>query len=231
LSFKQAQQFAADASHELRTPLTIMHGEIERMLRTPGLDGASESQLVSLQEEIGRLNRITEHLLLLARFDAGNAAIARARVDLSALVRTTCEDADLLADAHQVQLSTDIACDIFVTGDDAHLRRVVLTLLDNATRYNQSGGSVNCTLVPRGTTAEFRVRNSGPGIPPALRPELFQRFFRVEAARGNGGHGLGLSLSREIVLAHNGTLELNDRVPEGWTEFVVTLPRIDVGNR
>jgi two-component system, OmpR family, heavy metal sensor histidine kinase CusS len=226
LSFQQAQRFAADASHELRTPLTIMHGEIERMLRTPGLNSASETQLVSLQEEISRLNRITEHLLLLAGFDAGNATIGRERVDLSTLVTTTCEDADLLAAAQQVELSTAIAPNISVTGDDVHLRRVVLSLLDNATRYNHPMGKVHCTLASRGATVELRVRNTGAGIPAARRPQLFERFFRVDTARGNGGHGLGLSLSREIVLAHGGAINLNDTAPEGWTEFVVTLPEI-----
>jgi heavy metal sensor kinase len=227
-SFQQSQRFAADASHELRTPLTIMHGEIEQLLRAPHLDPSHEGTLLSLQEEIGRLNRITEHLLLLARFDGGNAGMRREPVDFSALVSGACEDAELLASAHDVELSSEIAPNITVTGDDAHLRRVVLALLDNATRYNYAGGQVRCTLDARGGNVELRVRNTGPGIPEASRGQLFQRFFRVDPARARGGHGLGLSLSREIARAHGGSVELDRSAPEGWTEFVVTLPRVEI---
>ena len=223
-SFRQAQRFAADASHELRTPLTIMHGEIERLVRTPGIDPGHEEKQLSLQEEIGRLDRITEHLLLLARFDAGQVALARERVDLSALVQTACEDAEMLADARDVELSTSIAADVCVGGDQAHLRRLVLTLLDNATLYNTAGGKVHCALDRKNGRVELRVRNTGPGIPAAMRPRVFQRFFRVDPARGRGGHGLGLSLSREIAHAHGGEIELGAGAEDGWTEFVVTLP-------
>lgn len=223
-SFQQAQRFAADASHELRTPLTIMHGEIERLLRTPNLVLAQEETLLSLQEEISRLDRITEHLLLLARFDAGQAPVARNRVDLSALARAACEDAELLADARDVELETAISPGLVVTGDDGHLRRVMLSLLDNATRYNLPGGKVRCALRASAAGVELRVRNTGPGIPEAARPYLFQRFFRVDPARARGGHGLGLSLSREIARAHGGRIELNAAVEPGWTEFVMVLP-------
>lgn len=227
--FQQAQRFAADASHELRTPLTIMHGEIERLLRTPDLGRAHEETLLSLQEEISRLDRITEHLLMLARFDAGQITLGRVRLDLSALVRTACEDAELLADARDVELESRITPGLFVTGDDAHLRRVVLSLLDNATRYNVAGGKVECELESTGDEIVLRVRNTGPGIQASARPQLFQRFFRVDPARARGGHGLGLSLSREIAGAHGGRIELNSAAAQGWTEFVVTLPAAPAG--
>jgi heavy metal sensor kinase len=223
-SFQQAQRFAADASHELRTPLTIMHGEIERLLRTPNLERGHEEKLLSLQEEIGRLDRITEQLLLLARFDSGQVTLAREAMDVSGMVETACEDAEMLADAREVELSTSIAAGIRVDGDQAHLRRVILALLDNATLYNAAGGKVHCALERKGGRVELRVRNTGPGIPAAARGQLFQRFFRVDPARTRGGHGLGLSLSREIVRAHGGDVELNAAAEAGWTEFVVTLP-------
>jgi heavy metal sensor kinase len=223
-SFQQTQRFAADASHELRTPLTIMQGEIEWLLRSDGLDRAHEEKLLSLQEEIGRLDRITEHLLMLARLDAGHVTLTRTILDLSALVTTACEDAELLADAREVKLTTAITPGLHVRGEEVHLRRLVLALLDNATHYNQVGGKVHCALAPMGDQAELRIRNTGPGIPESARAQLFQRFFRADPARSRGGHGLGLSLSREIARAHGGTVELNPKAEAGWTEFVVTLP-------
>jgi heavy metal sensor kinase len=223
-SFQQTHRFAADASHELRTPLTIMQGEIERMLRSPALLEAQEEHLLSLQEEISRLDRITEHLLLLARLDAGQIVLPHAIVELSALVETACEDAELLADARKVKLSVAIEPGVSVVGEEVHLRRVVLALLDNATRYNQVGGKVECVLARKGEAAELRVRNTGPAIPEQARALLFQRFFRADPARARGGHGLGLSLSREIVRVHGGEIALNPETEDGWTEFTVTLP-------
>ena len=224
IGFQQAQRFAADASHELRTPLTIMQGEIERLLRTPHLDRAHEDKLLSLQEEISRLDRITEHLLLLARFDSGNVSMAHEPVDLSALTRAACEDAELLAAAQEIEVSSEITPGIVVAGDHAHLRRVVLALLDNATRYNHPRGRVQCHLEKHERTAQLRVRNTGPGIPAARRSQVFQRFFRVDPARSRGGHGLGLSLAREIARAHGGDVVLGTDGDPEWTEFVVTLP-------
>ena len=226
-SFLQTQRFAADASHELRTPLTIMQGELERLLRSTPLERTHEEKLLSLQEEICRLDRITEHLLLLARFDAGQVNMLREEIDLSELVRVACEDAEMLADARAVGLTTAISPGVRVSGDPAHLRRLVLALLDNATRYNETGGSVECTLERGDDGVHLRVRNTGPGIPSRAREHLFQRFFRVDPARGRGGHGLGLSLCREIARAHDAKIELNAAAADGWTEFVVTLPAVN----
>jgi two-component system heavy metal sensor histidine kinase CusS len=221
---RQAQRFAADASHELRTPLTVMHGEIERLLHAPRLDPALEPKLLSLQEEIARLNRITQQLLLLARFDSGAFPLARERTDFSELVTAACEDAELLAAERRLTIHPQIVSGLEVHGDPAHLRRAVLTLLDNATRYNHDGGRVECRLLATDTGVEWRVGNTGPGIPADAVPQLFQRFFRADPARQRGGHGLGLSLAREIARAHHGDLALAPRTAPGWTEFVLTIP-------
>ncbi len=223
--FEQARRFSADASHELRTPLTIMRGEISRLLRTPGLEPAVENALLSLQEEIGRLERITEHLLLLARLDAGqNDAGHFEASDFSDLVAAACEDAELLAGGREVRLHVAVANEVRLRGDALLLRRVVLNLLDNATRYNHPGGDVWCELSANAGAAELRVRNTGPSIAPAERQNLFRRFYRADAARRRGGHGLGLALSREIARSHGGELSLQPDPRPGQTEFLLTLP-------
>ena len=223
-SFEQSQRFAADASHELRTPLTIIAGEVERLLRAPELPRSAEDKLLSLQEEINRLQRIAEQMLLLAKFDAGTTGAAHAELDLSELVHAACEDAELLAPAHELSIASDIAPAIRVQGDRLHLRQLVLNLLDNATRYNERHGKVHCTLKATGGVVHLRVGNTGPGIPAAARGQLFQRFFRTDAARSRGGHGLGLSLCREIARSHGGEIELAPASAPAWTDFVVTLP-------
>jgi signal transduction histidine kinase len=223
-SYQQSQRFAADASHELRTPLTIMRGELDRLIRHPGLEPAVEEKLLSLQEEVVRLDRITEHLLLLARFDAGNAVMQRQTVDLSKLVADGCEDIELLAAVHKITLRTLVPPALAVMGDAIHLRRALLALLDNAVRYNHESGEISCQLLEASGKAEIHIVNTGVGIPAESRGQLFQRFYRADPARGRGGHGLGLSLAREIVRAHGGDIILAEQSLPNRTEFVLSLP-------
>ncbi len=223
-SFLQAERFSADASHELRTPLTIMQGEVEQLLRSPGLPASHEEKLLSLQEEISRLTQLTDSLLLLARLDSGSFTLPRQPLNLSELVTGTCEDGGMLADLRSLVFEHRIQPALWVEGAPAHLRRLLLNLLDNACRHNEPGGRVSCSLRDCGAgTAELVVGNTGPGIPAELRHRLFERFFRVDEARSGSGHGLGLSLCREIAHAHGGTLKLRESTP-GLTEFVLKLP-------
>lgn len=225
-SFEQAQRFAADASHELRTPLTIIRGEIDRLMRAPGILSEHQEKLVSVQEEIERLQHITDNLLLLARFDSGRVQLITERVDLTSLVRDACDDAELLGANQNLRIERHLSDSIFSRGDTAHLRRVVLNLLDNAVKFNFPGGLVRCSLAADDKHVTVRIGNTGPGIDVELRPRLFQRFFRADPSRSGArqGHGLGLSLSREIARAHGGDLQWVDSSDPGWTEFVVTLP-------
>jgi heavy metal sensor kinase len=224
-SFTQAQRFAADASHELRTPLTIMRGQVEQMLHTNGLSADQEAGLLSMQEEIHRLGRITEQLLLLARFDAGRVDLKLEQIDLSSLAREACEDAELLATVHEVNLTKQITPGVLVTGDKGQLRRVLLNLLHNATQYNFPGGSVVCMIeaTPEGAVAS--VANTGPSIPAEQRERIFERFYRADPSRTErGGHGLGLSLCREIARAHGGSIVLKPDAQDGRVVFELTLP-------
>lgn len=239
-SFGQARRFSADASHELQTPLAILCAEVEQLMREPGLTAAHEARLVSIQEEMGRLQRTTGALLLLARLDSGGLTMRREPFDMGKLVRQTCADGELLATSRDVRLETKIAQDpngapLMVNADEDHVRRVLLNLLDNAVKFNESGGRIECSLAPgkaAGTEKRvvvFRIGNTGAGIPGAMRAELFQRFFRMDASRARegaaAGSGLGLSLSHEIARANCGELALDEQSStEGWTEFVLTLP-------
>lgn len=222
-SFTQTQRFAADASHELRTPLTIMRNEIEQLLRLTIGTAVSEDRLLSLQMEVSRLDRITEHLLLLARFDAGQMRPTHAEVDFSSLVTEAAADAELIATAQNVSLRCQVARGIPVASDDLMLRRLVLNLLDNAIRHNDDRGCVECTLTQAEANAILRVKNTGPGIPESARADMFQRFYRADPARSRGGHGLGLALCREIARSHGGEVRYA-ATQDGWTEFVLNLP-------
>ena len=221
--FEQATRFTADAAHELRTPLTIMRGQVEEALRSAQPE--TGTLLVGLLEEITGLQKISDNLLLLARFDSGKSPLHRVPLNWSALLDEACEDAGLLASPKGLRIHAEISTAVRVDGDAVMLRRVALNLIDNAVKFNRSGGEVKLTLRMEGSEGVFTVGNTGVGIPATRRATLFERFFRSNADRNrdSGGSGLGLSLCREIVTAHGGRIELV-RADDDWTEFGVRLP-------
>jgi signal transduction histidine kinase len=224
-NFEQATRFTADAAHELRTPLTIMRGQLEEAIRASSGDAEQERLLVGLLEETSNLQKISDNLLLLARFDAGKASLQFSPVDLSALVQEAREDAELLAAEKPLEIKADISPALRVNGDAVMLRRVALNLVDNAVKFNRADGRLELALQAAGGEIVFTIANTGTGIPPGRQGALFERFFRVGADRNRdaGGSGLGLSLCREIITAHGGRIVLS-RSDEDWTEFRISLP-------
>ena len=224
-SFRQATRFSADASHELKTPLTVMQGELENALQSAP-PGSSEQQIyANLLEEIQRLKSITVSLLLLARADAGQLSVALDRVNLSAALPEMIEDIETLAVDSRIKVELNTEPSLWVQADWSLLRQALLNLLHNALRYNQTDGWIEVVLTSRNGQVELTVANSGPGIPTADQPRLFERFFRGDTARSRRveGAGLGLSLAREIARAHRGSLTLAESRP-GRTSFVLSLP-------
>ncbi len=224
-SFRQATRFTADASHELKTPLTIIRGELESALRTGGFAPSQEKLLVNLLEETERLSRILEGLLLLSRADAGHLRVQPARVDLTEQLRELLEDAEILASPAGITIKSYLPERAELLADTNFLRQLLLNLLDNAIKYNEPKGLVEVRLERDGGSWLVKVGNTGPGIGPADAEHLFDRFYRGDEARNatRPGHGLGLSICREIARAHGGEIKLHVSRP-GWTEFCVDLP-------
>jgi len=231
-SFHQARRFSADASHELRTPLTILRGEIESALREPALAPAQERLLLDLLEEVEGLSRITDGLLLLSRADAGRLQVEKEPVDLSRLLGELLEDVEILAGAEEVQVETRIEGGVTVQGYEPFLRQLVLNLLDNALKYNRPSGRVRIGLDATDCEARLVVGNTGPGVESDQAEHLFERFYRGARAQSSRrrGHGLGLSICREIARAHGGEITLAKAEPD-WTEFCVALPVAVAGAR
>jgi signal transduction histidine kinase len=144
-------------------------------------------------------------------------------MDLSATVDDLCEDARVMAP--KLSIEAKLAPDISVMADQDLLQQLLQNLVNNAIKYNRDGGLIQVGLSADGEHASVRVSNTGPGIPPGDRERIFDRFHRVDAARGRevDGFGLGLSLSREIARAHDGALEL-ERSDDALTTFVLRLP-------
>jgi heavy metal sensor kinase len=224
-SFRQTIRFSADASHELKTPLAIMQGELENALQAAAPGSREQQVFANLLEETQRLKSITRGLLLLARADAGRLPVQLQPVCLSDELVNLSEDVETMAHEEGLRCERQITPGIRVPADWGLLRQAVFNLLHNAIRYNEPGGRLGMTLTARDGRAELEVWNEGPGIPEADQPRLFDRFYRVDAARSRrvDGVGLGLSLAHEIVRAHGGVLELKESRP-GYTCFRLSLP-------
>ncbi|MCL4789926.1 MAG: HAMP domain-containing protein, partial [Verrucomicrobia bacterium] len=223
-SFRQATRFSADASHELKTPLAVMQGELENALQA-ARPGSPEQQLFSnLLEETQRLKTITRSLLLLAQADAGQLKLALEPVDLSAELENMIEDARVLAADSRLKFDVQLPRQVRIKADRPLLHTALFNLINNAIKYNAPDGKIEIRLESADNRITLTIGNTGPGIPPAEQPKIFERFFRASRPTTSRveGVGLGLSLAREIVRAHGGELSLRES-RAGWTEFQLRL--------
>jgi signal transduction histidine kinase len=211
-AFERQQRFVADASHELRTPLALLRLEAEDLGER--LNAGQEAR--PLIRQVDRTARLVESLLLLARMDEGEAVAEFEPVPVQSLLDTARAQAERLA-LPGVRVECSIGPDLWVLGDPDGLRRVLLILVDNACRATPAGGIVHLRGEEAQDSVMISVTDTGPGIPAAHLPHVFERFYRVDKARsrGSGGAGLGLSIAKEIVRAHGGEIWLESTVGEG----------------
>lgn len=225
--FESMRRFTADASHELRTPLAIMRGAIDVTLARERTVEEYRRALEGLLEEVERMARIVEDLLLLARADSGGLDLAREAIRLDELVTEVVEAMRPMAESTGIHLSVGRRELLEVAGDEQWLRQMLYNLVDNAIRYTGMGGRVLVSLGEQDSAALVSVSDTGSGIPEQERPRLFERFYRSASARGGeaagAGAGLGLSIALWIARAHGGDIQVESRVGEGST-FRVSLP-------
>jgi signal transduction histidine kinase len=227
-AYEQIQHFSVNASHELRTPLTIMRGEIELALRSSKSAGQYQETLGSLLEEIFRLSRILDDLLLVARSQLGQVPMDIRRIDLRQLVEELADEAQVFTEAAGIEFRLGAVADAAIMGDALRIRRVLLNLIENAVKYNLPGGSVTLSLAADGSDAFLAIRDTGVGIPAEALSRIFERFYRVEAphSKNISGTGLGLYIVQWIVEAHGGQV-LVDSTPGAGSEFIVRIPLAD----
>jgi len=228
-SFEQQRRFMADASHELRTPVAILCGEADVALSQESRSPEEyRESLDILRSEAERLKHIVEDLFTLARADAGQYPLTMSDFYLDELVMECSRSVRTLAAAKQITIRCDSSKEMPIHADEALLRRMIVNLLDNAIKYTPPGGNVFVTWDVRESQYQITVSDTGQGVPSELQSRIFERFFRVDKARSRsendgGGAGLGLSISRWIVQAHAGQLELTRSDTSGST-FTVLLP-------
>jgi signal transduction histidine kinase len=214
-SHRQQRQFVADASHELRSPVAASRVQLEVGLADPHATDwpATASAVLAEQRHLGRL---VDDLLALGRLDEGGIATAT-DVDLDdVLTRET-------ARPQPVPVVVDRCDPVRLIGNEQLLTRLIRNLIENATRH--AATDVHVSLARNGQLATLDVDDNGPGVPPVDRDRIFQRFTRIDEARGrhDGGAGLGLAIAREVARAHGGEVRCDD-APTGGARFTVTLP-------
>ena len=223
-TFGEMRRFSADAAHELRTPLTALKGTLEVALRTDRSVAEYQDALTSALEEVDRLVRLAEDLLLMSRATAGPEA-PRARVDVEPLVLDVAEVGARLGKERGVAVRVGPVAPAVVLGDAGALRRALLNLVENGAKYTPAGGRVELTAAVTEGDVLIAVEDTGPGIDPADAARIFEPFVRLDAARARetGGAGLGLAIARSIVVAHRGTLAVAPGAT-GGARFTIRLP-------
>jgi signal transduction histidine kinase len=218
-SLRRQREFAADTSHELRTPLAVIRAGVARVRQQPDARVADVAPVLeAVDEEAVRLGALVDDLLALARTDAGPADLDAGDLDLADVAAGALASLEPVAARRGVRLELDVE-PALGRGDEARLRRLVTVLVDNAIRHGREGGRVLVTVRP----GSLAVDDDGPGIPPAERARVFERFWRGAGA-APGGSGLGLAIAGWIVDRHGGRIEVAESTL-GGARFCVTLPR------
>ncbi len=225
-SFEQMRRFTADASHELRTPLTVIRSVGEVGLRGRRDEVAYREIIGSMLEEVDRLARLVDRLLMLSRADTGQSKLSTDIVDLSELADEVAAQLGVLAEEKQQSITLERNGAPRWTGDRLVLRQALLNLVDNAIKYSPVGGRITIRVAESPAAAVVEVSDTGPGIPEELQSRIFDRFYRLDKSRSrdNGGTGLGLSIAKWAVEVNGGQLTLEKTNGVGST-FRITLPQ------
>lgn len=206
-SLEKERRFTADAAHELRTPLAAIKTQAQ-VAQAARSGEERERALRNVASGVDRTTRLVEQLLALARLDPGAAAMERRVVDLVQLASESLKDIAPEAASKRIELGLEGETGVTVSGDARLLHLLLRNLLDNAVRYTPAGGSVSVRVERRGAGVALLVTDTGPGIAPAERARVTERFYRVLGS-GEEGSGLGLSIVSQVAELHGATLALH----------------------
>ena len=225
LAFERQRRFTSDAAHELRTPMSLLRGQVDLALARPRTTEEYVDALRAVDLDLARLTNLTAALLSLARLDRPDPVPEVAAFDLADTIEALAGSYEIPLTANAITLRRDLAPTLVMADEDLVIQ-VLVNLLDNALAFTPAGGTIVLACRTDGDQATITIRDTGFGIGAEHLSRVFDRFYRPDAgrARGRGGAGLGLAISRAIVEAHGGDIGVTSVVGEGST-FTVTLPR------
>jgi two-component system OmpR family sensor kinase/two-component system sensor histidine kinase BaeS len=218
----QRRELMADIAHELRTPLSVIQGRLEGLL--DGVYARDDAQLNQVLGDTRVLARLVDDLRTLAQSDSGTLALQKEATDLGILAQDIVETFSGEATSHRVSLRLDAPSDLpLVSVDPLRIREVLMNLLSNAVHHTPSGGSIVMSVKRDNDRVVMAVTDTGKGIAPEDVPKIFDRFYK---GRTSHGSGLGLTIARNLVTAHGGTISADSRPGQGTT-MTFTLPVTD----
>ncbi len=225
-TFLRERQFSSDAAHELRTPIAVILSHCEYCLEElePGEKVANELRI--MQRKASQMSELLNDMLAISREERRMGVPEREEVDVALVAESVVEELSELAQSRSIrlELQSDISNPV-IMADISMITRLFINLTENAINYGKEGGYVKVTLEENEDNLRILVKDNGIGIRPADRNKIWDRFYRVDGSRGQGkGAGLGLFMVKQIVKAHQGTIQVESQLGEGSC-FTVELPR------
>jgi signal transduction histidine kinase/ActR/RegA family two-component response regulator len=227
---RHKDEFLATLAHELRNPLSPMTSAVALLRMPTASDTTRDKALVVLDRQLKHMVRLINDLLDASRMATGKLSLETDLLDVGELLSTVTEGAVSLADQHGIQLSLHLPrATLCVEGDSVRLTQVFSNLLSNAFRYTRRGGRVQITLTEETARVKIHVRDTGIGVEPEMQERIFNLFEQADKtlARGSAGLGVGLTLARQIIELHQGTLSMSSEGLDKGSCFTVSLPRLD----
>ena len=220
---KDIKEISDNIAHDLRSPITRIRGIAETTLMSANPDPEFEAVAGSIIEECDGLLIMINTMLDISEAEAGVSKLNISDVDLSKIISEACELFQPIADDKSIRVIQEIDANVSIQADKEKIQRLVANLLDNALKYTQDEGTVTFTLKHEQNEVSASIKDTGIGISADDIPKIFNRFYRCDRSRSLQGIGLGLSLARAIVLAHNGNISVSSELDKGST-FTFNLP-------
>lgn len=223
-AYDKQKQFVSDASHELRTPIAVIQG-YARMLERWGKDDKDilQESISAINKESKNMQDLVDKLLFIARNDKDTLVLVKNTFNMSELIQELARDTCMLETQHEIK--SFVEPDVIVYGDRDRIKQALRIFVENALKYTDPRGTITLSLTVDDSCAVAVVKDTGRGIPEKDLPNIFDRFYQVDTARerDKGGHGLGLSIARIIILRHGGRIKVASKLGEG-TLFSIYLP-------
>jgi len=223
-SFNHINEFSSHVAHELKTPLAIIKGELELSLLKERKREEYKDVLEGNLDEINRMIKIINDLLLLAKFDYKPNIFQFKKISITQTLKEIHEQSIILASEKEISVTLEmINKDIIINADKTHLRRLFFNIINNAIRYTNENGIISIKVSQIDTKIKIEISDTGCGIPEEYLSKIFDKFFRINKKDEKSGTGLGLNMAKSIAKAHDGDILASSKQNEGTT-FIITLP-------